>query len=220
MSAKKSKKGPISAMEQVLGPTLLSTFENSEPTSTIMKDKDLVLLYFSASWCPPCKQFTPVLSEFYTKHCAQNKVEIVYISSDRDVESFKTYYNKMTFKSLPVHDSADIKQNIANKLKISGIPSLIVLEAKTGHFVTDNARMEVSAVNGSESGEELIQKWKDAEAVPIEEANLSGSGQGGLLWRMISSILKKSDVYRWHHVHGQTILRKTSAIGRRCRKSE
>eukprot|EP01083_Nonionella_stella_P200626 734581_1 len=156
MSAKKSKKGPISAMEQVLGPTLLSTFENSEPTSTIMKDKDLVLLYFSASWCPPCKQFTPVLSEFYTKHCAQNKVEIVY----------------------------------TNKLKISGIPSLIVLEAKTGHFVTDNARMEVSAVNGSESGEELIQKWKDAEAVPIEEANLSGSGQGGLLWRMISSILK------------------------------
>lgn len=86
----------------------------------------------------------------------------------------------MPFKSLPVHDSAHIKQNIANKLKISGIPSLIVLEAKTGHFVTDQARMEVSAAGGS--GEELIQKWKDAEAVPIEEAQLSGNGQGGLLW--------------------------------------
>ena len=79
----------------------------------------------------------------------------------------------MAFKSLPVHDSADIKQNIANKLKIFGIPSLIVLEAKTGHFVTNHARMEVLAVNGSEIGEELIQKWKDAEAVPIEKAKLS-----------------------------------------------
>ena len=25
-------------------------------------------IYFSAHWCPPCRGFTPVLTEFFNKH--------------------------------------------------------------------------------------------------------------------------------------------------------
>ncbi len=44
-----------------------------------------LLLYFSASWCPPCKMFTPLLAEWYTKKKKEGKVdfEIIFVSSDK-----------------------------------------------------------------------------------------------------------------------------------------
>ena len=37
-------------IEMLLGPTLLSEVESPQPTGTFMKGKELVALYFSASW--------------------------------------------------------------------------------------------------------------------------------------------------------------------------
>ena len=31
----------------------------------IFKNNELIGIYFSAHWCPPCRQFTPILSNFY-----------------------------------------------------------------------------------------------------------------------------------------------------------
>ena len=179
MSTKKQTKSN-GVMAKMLGPKLLSNLEKTESTGAILSDKDLVLLYFSASWCPPCKKFTPVLAEFYEQYCVSNKVEIVYVSSDSDIPSFKGYYGQMPWKSILMLDTAHIKQKLANDLKISGIPALIVLDPKTGSFVTDLARDQVmSAAGNKEKCDELIKTWKSTEAVPISEAQLSGSGAGG-----------------------------------------
>jgi thiol-disulfide isomerase/thioredoxin len=79
-------------MESLLGQKLLVKADGgAKHTKTLLKDKDLVGLYFSASWCPPCKTFSPLLREFYNAAAKDGKLEIVYISSDRDVESFKEY---------------------------------------------------------------------------------------------------------------------------------
>jgi len=171
-----------SPMVDVVGPNLLSNLEKTESTTTVMKGKDLVMLYFSASWCPPCKKFTPLLADFYTNHCVKNNIEIVYISSDTDIPSFNEYYGTMPWKSIPPMESAHIKQKLADRLKISGIPTLVVLDAKTGHFVSDWAKDEVVVAGSSdEKCAEVIKQWKEKESVPIEEAKLSGAGKGGIL---------------------------------------
>lgn len=44
-----------------------------------------ILLYFSAHWCPPCRQFTPMLISFYKQlRLQRGDFEIVFMSRDKD----------------------------------------------------------------------------------------------------------------------------------------
>jgi nucleoredoxin len=171
--------------EALLGKTLI---KQKVLTTTInaMKDKDLVLLYFSASWCPPCQAFSPVLKEFYGLVHDSEKIEVVYVSSDRKPEEFETYYGKMPWLAI---ESAELKQNLANVLQIRGIPALIVLDVKTGMLVTNDARSDIQAVAGNSSKYKgVVARWKSKEPVPIGQglpASAIFSIQG-----IISAILK------------------------------
>jgi nucleoredoxin len=181
-------------MDQLLGSKLLTKVGGpTKATDELLKDKDLVLLYFSASWCPPCKAFSPLLVEFYNAHAKTTKLEVIYISSDRTIPSFEDYYKSMPWLAVPFEPgSAAIKQNLAAVFGIQGIPMLIVIDAKTGEFITANAREEVTRVSGKTAGvaaadspaNKLIAQWKQQERKPLSEAT---SGAGG---NIIFDILK------------------------------
>mmetsp|Transcript_19921 Transcript_19921/g.28808 ORF Transcript_19921/g.28808 Transcript_19921/m.28808 type:complete len:149 (-) Transcript_19921:281-727(-) len=83
----------------------------------------------------------------------------------------------MPWLAIPATEgSAAIKNNLANTLQITGIPTIIVLDAKTGNYITDKAREEVMASSSSSDGDakakglNLVETWKKIESVPIEEA--------------------------------------------------
>ena len=68
--------------------------------------------------------------------------------------------------------AAQIKSQLAKSLKISGIPALIVLDAKTGQFVSSNARTEVTNVGDDKTkGRDLIASWKQMNTIPLDELN-------------------------------------------------
>ncbi|MEM1222432.1 MAG: thioredoxin-like domain-containing protein, partial [Verrucomicrobiota bacterium] len=51
-----------------------------------LAEKDYVLVYYSASWCPPCRKFTPGLVNFYKKKKQGNNFELIFVSSDRSAK--------------------------------------------------------------------------------------------------------------------------------------
>ena len=90
----------------LLGGSLLKGSEEVS-TSSLSAEGKVVGLYFSAHWCPPCRGFTPKLAEWYKKF-TQSEVgknfEVVFVSSDRDEDSFKEYYAEMPWLALPFAD--------------------------------------------------------------------------------------------------------------------
>jgi nucleoredoxin len=186
-----SKDDVPTPMEQLFGTELMTEVGGPlKSTKELFENKELVLIYFSASWCPPCKTFSPLLKKFYTAMAKPARLEIIYISSDKDVASFAEYYGSMPWLALP-GSKAEVKRSLATQLHVSGIPTLVVLDVNTGYFISDNGRYDVSVASGNETKMiELVQTWKATTPVPLDQAVSSVSQRPPGPLGILSFILK------------------------------
>ncbi len=98
----------------------------------------VICLYFSAHWCPPCRNFTPVLAKLYNEWNKDNKqIEIIFVSSDNDLKSFKEYFETMPWISLPFQDPKT--DTLCDLCDVQGIPMLVVI-SKEGKVLNADAR--------------------------------------------------------------------------------
>ncbi|KAF4670995.1 hypothetical protein FOZ61_006813 [Perkinsus olseni] len=139
-----SRSCPMSALA---GKTLLTQDGSEVKADDVLSSKEKIALYFSAHWCPPCRKFTPILKEFYedVKEEDEDKLEIIFISSDKSEEEQVEYHKeeqgewlRVPYGDVETRDAlkkefgvcAGIeKENlgIINNHK-SGIPCLLVLD--------------------------------------------------------------------------------------------
>jgi len=110
-------------------------------------------IYFSAHWCPPCRGFTPKLAEFY-KDGLKDKMEIFFVSSDRDQASFDEYFAEMPWQALPYEKRAE-KTLLSETFGVSGIPAFVVLN-NDGTLITTDGRSKVAQ---DPKGENLPLGW-------------------------------------------------------------
>jgi len=130
-------------MEKLLGTTLTGAQGAEKSTSDALSGKEVVGLYFSAHWCPPCRGFTPKLAEAYKGLVAGNKpIEIVFVSSDRDEAAFSEYFGEQPWLALPF-SARDKKNELSKKYKVSGIPTLVLLNGATGELITKDGRAAI-----------------------------------------------------------------------------
>jgi nucleoredoxin len=92
--------------------------------------------------CPPCRKFTPTLAEFYNKHHENKNLEIIFISSDRDEDSFNKYYGEMPWFTLDYKERKK-KEELGKQFEITGIPTLILLDGDSGDIICKDARNEI-----------------------------------------------------------------------------
>jgi len=110
-------------------------------TAEAVAGKKHIMIYFSAHWCPPCRGFTPQLAKAYKESSAAGTdTMVVFVSSDRDQQSFEEYYGEQPWHALPFADR-DRKQKLSEAFSVKGIPTLIVLDDQ-GKVVTQNGRAD------------------------------------------------------------------------------
>ena len=105
------------------------------------KDTPFFGLYFSAHWCPPCRNFTPKLINFYeVANKTQKQIEIIFVSSDKNEAEFNEYFGSMPWLSIPFKDEAI--NNLKESFEIMGIPTFLVFNSE-GKLIDDKARTTV-----------------------------------------------------------------------------
>jgi len=124
---------------------------------SVLNDPDqLILVYFSAHWCPPCRGFTPLLKDFWEDVCKLNVV-IIFVSSDKDEDKFKEYFLEHgDYYALPFSNK-ELGQALKNKCNVRGIPMLCHI-TKDGECKNSEVRNLVQ----SEKAEDVVKTLKEA----------------------------------------------------------
>jgi len=141
-------------MDSLAGAKLVKGDGSTVAADDALANKEIVLFYFSAHWCPPCRQFTPMLKDFY-EEAEDAGVEIVFVSSDRSNEDMLSYMKESHGDWLATEHNSALTNSLKQKYEISGIPTLVVLK-KDGSMITKDGRSHVMGKKPADA----VKAWK------------------------------------------------------------
>ena len=135
----------------IIIPETLLNIDGENVSSDLLKKK-YIGLYFSASWCGPCRKFTPRLIEFRNKFV--DDFEVILIGADGSAKAQANYMKKYSMPWLAMkNQSPEAKQ--ASKLSgVEFIPYLVVINS-SGKIISKNGKAEIST-----KGFEAMEYWK------------------------------------------------------------
>ncbi len=147
---------PPASLHELLGDTFVNAAGETIGTEAL-EGKEVIALYFSAVWCPPCRAFTPRLVEAANELREAGKpFEVVFVSRDRNADAMLGYmrdYN-MPWVALPF-GNAKI-QELARRYSIRGIPALVVVDGN-GKVITTQGRQHIQR-----RGAKAFETWTAA----------------------------------------------------------
>ena len=137
--------------EIVLPQVLLNA--SGEQVAKDVLEKKYVGLYFSASWCGPCRKFTPKLIEFRNKFSAD--FEVILIGGDGSAKAQANYMKKYSMPWLAIENQSAEAKHATKVAKVEFIPYLVVLDEK-GEIITKDGKSDILNI-----GEGALEHWKD-----------------------------------------------------------
>lgn len=132
-----------------------------EPTAEVLDGKAVVGLYFSASWCVPCKLFTPQLACWFRELIGAGKpIAVVFLSSDKDSGAFEENFALQPWAAVPFAERR-VKGNASSRFAINGIPALILVDGATGEPLSRDPSFGRRVVKDDPTGEGV--PWQNGQ---------------------------------------------------------
>ncbi|TRY75555.1 hypothetical protein TCAL_05657 [Tigriopus californicus] len=144
-------------MDRLSGHKLFRKTGNVVPSEMALEDKKIILYFFSARWCPPCRAFLPILVDFYSELVKEEEpIEIIFVSGDDNQDEMKTYMKEHHGDWLAIQQGTALASDLKKQYKVTGMPSVIVV-TKDGQLISRSGRSEIT-----DNGVKIFQNWLTA----------------------------------------------------------
>ncbi|WP_397544129.1 redoxin domain-containing protein [Roseovarius salis] len=143
-------------------PVSSSPFETDGGGSGTLADYrgKITVVNFWATWCAPCREEMPMLSELQTELGGKD-FEVVTIATGRNPPpAMKTFFDEIGVDNLPLH--RDPKQQIAREMGVLGLPITVIL---------DRSGLEIARLQGD-------AHWNSDSAKAILTTLIAGGAKG------------------------------------------
>ncbi|XP_063175010.1 nucleoredoxin-like protein 1 [Chroicocephalus ridibundus] len=125
-------------------------------------ENKVLLLYFGSGQCPWCRQFAPILKDFFLRLTDEFYVErasqlvLVYVSRDETEEQQSAFLRSMPKRWLAVPFGDAFKRDLELRFGVSEVPVVVVLRPD-GEVIVGNAVDEIRRV-----GPACFRNWQEA----------------------------------------------------------
>jgi len=119
-----------------------------------LSGKSYIMIYFSAHWCRSCRAFTPQLVARYKANADERNVEVVFVSSDKNRDSFDEFFRQMPWLAVPYADRG-IREELTERFRVRDVPKLVVLDGE-GNLVAKDGCDRIHEYLG-EGGYDMVR---------------------------------------------------------------
>lgn len=150
---------PTPALREFFGDDLLTDKGKKADLSEL--NGKIIAIYFSASWCPPCRAFSPRLVDLAKKLQSQGKpFAVVLVGRDESERKALDYMKSHKMTGYLIPPEADSNRTLRKRYHVSGIPYLVIVD-DTGKTLDSSARATVQSRSG-----EAWKIWTGEDAIP------------------------------------------------------
>lgn len=121
---------------------LIATNSKNKPKKLSDIKSKYTVLFFGASWCPPCQQEIPQLLQVYNKWKSQG-IEVVFISLDEEQQAFSNFSKVFPFPSYCDFQKWDAKA--VKDYHVFATPTLYLLDSQRKIILRPNSIKQTDA---------------------------------------------------------------------------
>ena len=138
--------------DEIVLPDIFLNSAGDEVSSKELGNK-LIGLYFSASWCGPCRKFSPRLIEFRNKF--SNKFEVILIGADGSDKAQLNYMKKYSMPWLAMKNKSLEATHAGKVVKVEFIPYLVIID-QNGDILTKEGKNDIERL-----GDSAFEYWEN-----------------------------------------------------------
>jgi len=127
------------------------THQNGQSVTLSEFSGKIVVVNFWATWCAPCREEMPMLSELQTELGGED-FEVVTIATGRNAQpAMEKFFDEIGVDNLPLH--RDRNQQLARQMGVFGLPVTVILDRKGREI----ARLQGDAHWNSKSAKQILR---------------------------------------------------------------